>query len=324
MHKFPFRGAEKVEVKPNQVSDTPVVSVCVQTYNHENYIKACLDGILMQQTNFEFEILLGEDDSKDNTRKICVEYANKFPDKIRLFLHDRDNVIYINGAPTGRYNFTYNLCNLKGKYIAICEGDDYWADPLKLQKQVDFLEQNLSYSFCFTRFKTLTNNSVFEEDKNSRYFTNDTDIDFNFEIFAKGWHIGTQTTLFRNKLYDPKWHLKYKYFKDVVLFTELLNKGKGACLNFFGAVYRKHDGGVYSGLDEFKVNESAYKTYKELCFYNNDNRYLKLKYSNFYNQYMMQLWPKNKVVFIKEYVRNFGLFEHNKLIIKRVFRKLLR
>jgi len=298
--------------------EKPLVSIVCITFNQEKFLSQTIEAFLFQKTNFDFEIIIHDDASADNTAEIIKNYEYKYPKTI-VAIYQKIN-IYSKGDKPWKYCFE----KAKGKYIALCEGDDYWTDPLKLQKQVDFLEQNLSYSFCFTRFKTLTNNSVFEEDKNSRYFTNDTDIDFNFEIFAKGWHIGTQTILFRNKLYDPKWPLKYKYFKDVVLFTELLNKGKGACLNFFGAVYRKHDGGVYSGLDEFKVNESAYKTYKELCFYNNDNRYLKLKYSCFYNMYMMQLWPKSKVVFIKEYVRNFGLFEHNKLIIKRVFRKLLR
>ncbi len=116
----------------------PVVSICVQTYQHVNYIRECLDGILMQETTFPFEILLGEDNSTDGTREICMEYAMKFPDKIRLFLHHRENNIKINGSPTGRFNFFYNFHKARGKHIALCEGDDYWTDPLKLQKQVDF------------------------------------------------------------------------------------------------------------------------------------------------------------------------------------------
>jgi glycosyltransferase involved in cell wall biosynthesis len=137
-----------VDVFPNRVQDNPVVSVCVQTYQHVNYIKECLDGILMQQTTFPFEILLGEDESKDGTREICIEYAQKYPDKIRLFLHHRENNIKINGISTGRFNFLYNLFCSRGKYIAVCEGDDYWTDPLKLQKQVNEMEANLNINIC--------------------------------------------------------------------------------------------------------------------------------------------------------------------------------
>ena len=120
----------------------PLVSVCIQTFNHKNYITECLDGILNQKTTFDFEIILGEDESTDGTREICIQYHQKFPEKINLFLRSRKDVIYINSQPTGRYNFLENLKASSGKYIAICPGDDYWKDPLKLQKQVEFLESN--------------------------------------------------------------------------------------------------------------------------------------------------------------------------------------
>ena len=126
----------------------PLVSVCCVTYNHVGFIRDAIDSFLMQKTDFNYEICLGEDASNDGTRGICVEYAKKYPDKIRLFLRSRDDVIKINGTATGRYNFIETLKECKGKYIALCEGDDYWTDPYKLQKQVDFLEANSEYSFC--------------------------------------------------------------------------------------------------------------------------------------------------------------------------------
>ncbi len=138
-----------------------MVSVCVQTYQHKGYIKQCLDGILMQQTNFPYEIILGEDESTDGTREICIEYAEKYPDKIKLFLRCRKDVIYINGNATGRFNFMENLKACKGKYTALCEGDDYWTDPLKLQKQVDFLEANPEYSLIFTNCQVKYENKTF-------------------------------------------------------------------------------------------------------------------------------------------------------------------
>ena len=115
-----IRKYQKVPVKEyqNRVPKQPLVSVCVQTYNHAPYIKDTLEGILMQKTDFPFEILLGEDESTDGTRDICIEYAKKHPDKIKLYLHSRENNIKINGTPTGRFNFIYNLIHAKGKYIA--------------------------------------------------------------------------------------------------------------------------------------------------------------------------------------------------------------
>jgi glycosyltransferase involved in cell wall biosynthesis len=137
-----------VEHFPNHVTEYPLVSVCVQTYQHIAYIKDCLDGILRQQTDFPFEILLGEDQSTDGTRQICIEYAQKYPDKIKLFLHHRENNIKINDRFTGRFNFLFNLFSSRGKYIAMCEGDDYWTDPLKLQKQVREMEANFDINIC--------------------------------------------------------------------------------------------------------------------------------------------------------------------------------
>jgi glycosyltransferase involved in cell wall biosynthesis len=127
----------------------PKVSVCITTYNHEKFIAQALDSVLMQKTDFEFEVLVGEDDSSDNTREIVKEYARKYPDKIRLFLNDRKNVIFINDAPTGRWNLVNNLKHSKGEFVALLDGDDYWVGENKLQKQIDFLNHNKDYSISF-------------------------------------------------------------------------------------------------------------------------------------------------------------------------------
>src|SRR6476659_4743748 len=137
-----------VDLFPNHVTAHPLVSVSAQTYQQVAYIKDCLEGILMQQTNFPFEILLGEDQSTDGTREICIEYAKRYPNKFRLFLHHRENNIKVSERPTAKFNFLYNLFSARGKYIAMCEGDDYWTDPLKLQKQVDEMEANLDINIC--------------------------------------------------------------------------------------------------------------------------------------------------------------------------------
>ena len=149
-----FKADEEIS-DPAVLSKTPLVSVNMITYNHEPYIAQAIEGVLMQKTNFPYEVLIGEDDSSDGTREICKEYAAKHPDKIRLFLNDRKNVIYINGRPTGRWNFINLLKNSKAEYIALCEGDDYWTDPLKLQKQVEFLEANPNYGMVHSDIHVL-------------------------------------------------------------------------------------------------------------------------------------------------------------------------
>ncbi|MBL4586794.1 MAG: glycosyltransferase family 2 protein [Flavobacteriales bacterium] len=178
----------------------PLVSVSIETYNHVNYIKACLDSVLMQQTDFEFEIILGEDASTDGTREICIEYAERHPDKIRLFLHHRDNNISIGGKPSGRFNLLYNLSKVRGKYIARCEGDDYWTDPLKLQKQVDFLEADEN---CF-----MINHAM-------PHLMNSNEGWYDFERFCKAGYL-PHTSNFMIRKFD-------------------LNKYKNALLNFLGA-----------------------------------------------------------------------------------------
>ncbi|OYW17265.1 MAG: hypothetical protein B7Z54_08515, partial [Sphingobacteriales bacterium 12-47-4] len=128
-----------------------LLSVCLQTFQQAAFIRQAIDSVLAQETDFPFEILIGEDDSTDGTREICREYVQRFPDRIRLFLRHESEKIYINGVKTGRFNFLSNLQAARGKYIALLDGDDYWPDTRKLQKQVEALEKNPSLSICFSR-----------------------------------------------------------------------------------------------------------------------------------------------------------------------------
>ena len=140
---------------PNTVSTKLKVSICVPTHNHKLYIRDCLESILNQNANFDFEILLGDDESTDGTGKICLEFPQKFPDKIRFFSHKRMNNIKVEGTSTGIFNALYSIYSANGKYIAYCDGDDYWSDENKLQTQVDFLEFNSDYVLPFHKVEYL-------------------------------------------------------------------------------------------------------------------------------------------------------------------------
>jgi hypothetical protein len=127
----------------------PVVSVIVTTYEHARFIGQCLDGILAQETRFPIEVVIGEDESTDGTREICMEYARHHPDRVRLFLRSRALSNYVVDGVTKRLNGMWCRWSARGRYIALCEGDDYWISKEKLQKQVDFLESHADCSMSF-------------------------------------------------------------------------------------------------------------------------------------------------------------------------------
>ena len=125
----------------------PVVSICCVAYNHVHFIRQCLDGFVMQKTNFPFEVLIHDDASTDGTQDIIREYEAKYPDIIKP-IYQKENQ-YSKGV---RVSLVYNYSRVRGKYVALCEGDDYWTDPYKLQKQVDFLEAHPDYVMCSHQF----------------------------------------------------------------------------------------------------------------------------------------------------------------------------
>jgi glycosyltransferase involved in cell wall biosynthesis len=232
---------------PTVLSKTPLVSVVMPTYNHESYIAQAIEGALMQKTNFPYEVLIGEDGSSDRTLEICKEYVAKYPDKIRLFLNDRKNVIYINGRPTGRWNFINLLKKSKGKYIALCEGDDYWIDPYKLQKQFDFLERNTDYIICYHDAIIIDENGGMVSDtqlpeKLKRDLTSD-------ELMKAAWVL-TLSMFFRNVLHE----FPEEYFKVLnadrflVLLLGPYGKGKYMGGSIKPAAYRIHDSSIWSSL----------------------------------------------------------------------------
>ncbi len=263
--KADFQKEEVKEVM-NQIPLKPMVSVCVQTYQHKKYIRKCLDSILEQKTNFDFEVLLGEDHSNDGTREICEEYAQKYPKKIKLFLHSRQNNIEILGQPSANFNFLYNLYNSRGEYIAVCEGDDYWSDPLKLQKQYDFMCSNPEYSICYHDFKIIdSQNYQIQSDK---AIPLKRDLETNELLFP--WrHPAPLTVLFKNIFNNIPIETTQVNNLDVFISTLLGQKGPGKFLNQIKpAFYRVHQGGMWSEMPlETKIISKINTFQKIATFY---------------------------------------------------------
>ena len=252
----------------------PLLSVCITTYNHADYIRQALDSVLMQQTDFEFEILLGEDGSSDGTREICQQYADKFKDKIKLFLHDRKNVIYINGRPTGRFNFIHNLKQAKGKYIALLDGDDYWTDPLKLQKQVDFLEKNPTFSVSFHKTQKEVNGVV-----KTDYLNEHTKQITGFKDISEGNFIRTLSVVYRNPFEVPE-ILKTAAVADYLLHMMNASRGNMYYHNEVMGVYRIHAGGIWSSYKLMSMQEEWVNMLEQMFVYfsSQDLTALKLQY----------------------------------------------
>lgn len=230
-----FGGTDKLV---NRID--PLVSVSVPTYQHNKYIKECLDSIVNQKTTFLFEIIIGEDGSTDGTREICIEFAEKYPDKIRLFLRDRNFSQYFeDGKFVTRFNGLWNRMSARGKYIAMCEGDDYWIDSLKLQKQINFLETNPDYGLVFHASEYLHMDSG----KRTIYKHKSSVIPSTFSIneimLNDGSFITTNSMVFHSKYVKnlPSWYW-HAPAGDYALSLLLASQAKVAYVNEIMSVYR--------------------------------------------------------------------------------------
>lgn len=217
----------------------PLVSINCMTYNHKAFIRQCLDGFMMQKCSFDFEVLIHDDASTDGTQDIIREYEVKYPDIIKP-IYQKENQ-YSKGIDP---SLKYNAPRIKGKYIALCEGDDYWTDPYKLQKQVDFLESHPDYVMCSHRFNQyIQDKNLLEEEKNLTFQGADYDLK---NLIGGKWLTQTLTVMYRRSALDLKEYESYGMSMDIILFYALLKNGKGYCFPDIMATYRLHGGGVWS------------------------------------------------------------------------------
>lgn len=214
----------------------PKVSVLMITYNHEHYIAQAIESVLMQQTDFSFEIVIGEDCSTDRTREIVLDFQRRFPDKIRTLLPD---------ANLGMHeNFFQTLRACQGQYIALLEGDDYWTSSQKLQVQVDFLDNHADYVLCFHQVLVISEQDEFVP------FINPSNLRYQIlqiQDMISSNPIITCSVVFKNNIIKefPRRLLSLKMV-DWPLFLLLANYGKFRFIETQMATYRLHETGVWS------------------------------------------------------------------------------
>lgn len=207
-----------------------IVSVFMLTYNQEQFIAQTIESILIQETSFSYELVIGEDYSIDSTRQICQTYANQFPDKIKLLPSLEKNIGLI-----ANYMRTIKECD--GKYIAICDGDDYWVDEKKLQKQVDFLENNPDYLMVYTALERLYPDGTTKE---YHYHFDKEIVDFDDLVFNN--FIYSVTCLFKNNqsIHNqlPAWISQFSFGDWQTYLWTIKDGGKIHFIDDVTSVYR--------------------------------------------------------------------------------------
>jgi glycosyltransferase involved in cell wall biosynthesis len=285
----------------------PLVAVWMVTYNHESYIAQAIESILLQKTNYDFKIYIGEDCSNDTTSKICQEYKKKHPDKIELILHEKNIGANANGI------FMYEHCFKSGaKYIALCEGDDYWTDPLKLQKQVDFLSANLDFGICFHKTEEI---NLFDKSKNRIFPNINNNTIYTIEDYILNNWTATCSIVFTYKFYKNENWFNTLPFGDlglVLIIMKNSNKKAMVLKDIMGA-YRVHKGGVHGNLQQNSLK--LIEAYKQHLVFGKIIKE-KLLHERIYSKYFL----KKK---IQTYEKLYQLYKNEDLYIKGLSSKIV-
>lgn len=248
-------------------NNTPFVAVYMIAYNHGAFIEKAIGSVMMQQTTYPYKLFIGEDNSPDDTRAICLKLKDKYPDKIELFLNDTN----LGAGANARQIF--DVCFSSGaKYVALLEGDDYWTDERKLQKQTDFLDQNPEYVLCFHDTKILKSNGEVVDD----FLTNVPENHETLEDFARfGNYIHTPSVVFRNVIAEFPFEFKLAIIGDFFLYMMLAEHGKLKYLRENMAVYR-HGVGIFSKQSLVKTVKATNRLFACLLSYLKDENIRKI------------------------------------------------
>lgn len=217
----------------------PLLSVCLITYNHVSFINQAIEGVLMQKVNFEFDLIIADDYSTDGTREILLNYKKKYPNLIKLILQ-KNNI-----GP--QQNWIDLIKFSDAKYIAYFEGDDYWTNKYKLQRQVDFLEKNIDFVICYHNTSILSDKQ-FSEDF---YLIKDiSEVSDYFDLLTFGNYMQSSSVVFRNHIKTIPFE-NLSYINDFILWFWLSRFGKIYRINENMSVYRL-GGGIWSSLSNEK------------------------------------------------------------------------
>jgi glycosyltransferase involved in cell wall biosynthesis len=295
----------------------PLVSIRCLVYNHEPYLRQCLDGFVMQQTTFPFEAIIHDDASTDGSAAIIREYAEKYPDIIKP-IYETENQYSKHDGSLGRNIRT--VADPNAKYIATCEGDDFWTDPLKLQKQVDVLEKHPDVTIVFCKVNTVTKEgnpldwTIPSVETTIPIGKLTLDDYMNEEYYNFRWTFHASTFCFRsgiNELHHQLGKSVYKRFPfgDQTIILSCLFQGKGYYIPDITGSYRVASGGYFSNVNKsidnrIKFYERCIKAHEDLDDYT-EGRYskaikrrkdlstfniLKMKYEN----HLMTPWQRIK------------------------------
>jgi glycosyltransferase involved in cell wall biosynthesis len=282
----------------------PKVSIWSITYNHAPFIKDCLEGILKQETNFDFELIIGDDASTDGTSDVLRDYAARYPEIIKPIIQEKNIGVYAN-------SFENVYPELVGEYIAICEGDDYWEDSHKLQKQVDFLDQNKEFVASYHKCRLVDKEGrLIKENKFDRYDS------FSKDDLLKGkGELITSSVMFRNVIRNTEDFKEISNF-DTFLWHKLGGYGNAVFQDEIGSsVYRIHLGGVWSGASEFYKLQESIKTYfqiiKNLKIQGVDYEYPEKVVYDVINKFMIDSLKYHNV---KEYLMMYLFVQKNEML----------
>lgn len=286
-----------------------MVTVIMITYGHENFIKQAIDGVLQQHTNFPVELIIANDCSPDGSDAIIKNAIVVAPENITIKYtrHDKN----LGMMP----NFMWALAKAQGKYIALCEGDDYWTDPLKLQKQVDFLEANGDYAMCFHPVIILKPDGDLVED----FITK---VPENFEeritLASNPNYIHTPSVVFRNIIKEEFQRIEFQNspIGDYILYLMITKYGKIGYLKDTMAVYR-YGVGVYSSTSDVKKQKAEILLFINLFSIEKDTEIKKIFYNNICN-YLANY--DNKIINLGNQNKLLNTRRHK--VIEKLYRKL--
>ena len=280
------------------------LTVVTTTYNQEKYIEQCIKSILNQKTKFSFQLLVSDDGSTDKTKEILKEYESKYPDKLKVIYNSK------NLGAMKNFVKTLNLANTE--YVALCDGDDFWTDENKLQKQVDYLDKHPNYSICF--HQTL----IFFEDESRQSILHPINLAENLTLkdLIKENFIPANTVVYR-WIYREKNSLKKDFPKKIVpgdyfLHFKHAKEGKIHYINEQMSSYRKQPSGMWYLLDQPDKQNEFYDIYGE-------------KYLNFYKQVEKKMnLPKDTFNEQKNWIINRSLNAYINLRKGKKLKKLYK